>query len=171
MMWHLLYDASWRLPTDTAEAAWRDALGETDVMKVCLSAPCLARPALLSPLEPRGPGHLGAAMPNLPRLHAAPGLAGACSLGQMNVSSPEQGTHVWLVDKDRKPYSACRKLYTALYRRWCLYNVWLLNKDRKPYSACRKLYTLLYRQWCLPGQEGVVGDAGVSPEAAEQNCL
>lgn len=32
LMWHLLYDPNWQLPTTELEAAWSDALGQTDPM-------------------------------------------------------------------------------------------------------------------------------------------
>lgn len=34
MAWELLYNLRWQLPTEELEAAWRDATGETAVMKV-----------------------------------------------------------------------------------------------------------------------------------------
>ncbi len=34
LVWALLYDPDWRLPTADAEAAWADALGDTDPMQV-----------------------------------------------------------------------------------------------------------------------------------------
>jgi hypothetical protein len=41
LVWHLLYDATWQLPTQELEAAWRDALGETDPMQARGSAKCV----------------------------------------------------------------------------------------------------------------------------------
>lgn len=34
MAWELLYNLKWQLPTEELEAAWKDATGETAVMKV-----------------------------------------------------------------------------------------------------------------------------------------
>ena len=36
MTWELLYNLKWQLPTEELEAAWKDATGETSVMKVCV---------------------------------------------------------------------------------------------------------------------------------------
>lgn len=46
LMWHLLYDAGWQLPTAELEAQWKDALGETDPLQVG-SSPNAAVPGLL----------------------------------------------------------------------------------------------------------------------------
>ena len=35
MAWELLYNLQWQLPTEELEAGWKDATGETSVMKVC----------------------------------------------------------------------------------------------------------------------------------------
>lgn len=35
MVWELLYDLRWQLSTEEVELAWKDATGETNVMKVC----------------------------------------------------------------------------------------------------------------------------------------
>lgn len=35
MAWELLYNLQWQLPTEELEATWKDATGETSVMKVC----------------------------------------------------------------------------------------------------------------------------------------
>ena len=35
MAWELLYNLKWQLPTEELEAGWKDATGETSVMKVC----------------------------------------------------------------------------------------------------------------------------------------
>ncbi len=48
MTWELLYNLQWQLPTEELEAGWKDATGETSVMKVwqllmyCISASCKA---------------------------------------------------------------------------------------------------------------------------------
>ena len=34
MAWELLYNLSWQLPTEELEGAWKDATGQTAVMKV-----------------------------------------------------------------------------------------------------------------------------------------
>ena len=34
MAWELLYNLQWQLPTEELEAGWKDATGETSVMKV-----------------------------------------------------------------------------------------------------------------------------------------
>lgn len=34
MAWELLYNLQWQLPTEELEAGWKDAIGETSVMKV-----------------------------------------------------------------------------------------------------------------------------------------
>ena len=36
MIWELLHDPQWQLPSSNVEAAWKDALGETDVKQVKL---------------------------------------------------------------------------------------------------------------------------------------
>lgn len=36
MAWELLYNLQWQLPTEELESGWRDATGETSVMKVCM---------------------------------------------------------------------------------------------------------------------------------------
>ena len=38
MAWELLYNLKWQLPTEELEAGWKDATGETSVMKVQFSA-------------------------------------------------------------------------------------------------------------------------------------
>ena len=40
MAWELLYNLKWQLPTEELEAAWKDATGETSVMKVHTFAHC-----------------------------------------------------------------------------------------------------------------------------------
>ncbi len=35
MAWELLYNVKWQLPTEELGAGWKDATGETSVMKVC----------------------------------------------------------------------------------------------------------------------------------------
>lgn len=40
MVWELLYDARWQLPTTAVEELWRDALGKTAVMQVGTTLVC-----------------------------------------------------------------------------------------------------------------------------------